>query len=91
MNKFRYLLLGCLVQFIGFNAYAQFEDVLTTNEVYVDYIASVQFGHSQIPLSAPIIDLGSNGVLKLEFDDLEGEFKNYTYHLRHCDLSLIHI
>ena len=85
MNKFRYLLLGCLVQFIGFNAYAQFEDVLTTIEVYVDYIASVQFGHSQIPLSAPIIDLGSNGVLKLEFDDLEGEFKNYTYHLRHCD------
>ncbi len=85
MNTIRCFCLGLVIISFGYTASAQFENVMTTNEVYVDYIESIQFGHSQIPLSMPIIDLGSQGELKLEFDDLEGGFKNYTYHLIHCD------
>ncbi len=84
MNKIRHFWLGVAIS-LGYTASAQFENVMTSNEIYVDYIETVQFNHSRLPLSLPILDLGSNGRLKLEFDDLEGGFKNYTYHLFHCD------
>jgi len=55
------------------------------NEVLADYIASVEFQHEAVRLSLPIIDLGKPGRLRLDFDDTEGGFKNYTYRLVHCN------
>jgi len=66
---------------------AQYEDLkfVCEDAVYVDYIQTVSFRHPSIEFSLPIIDLGSNGSLRLEFDDREGEFKNYIYRIIHCD------
>jgi len=69
---------------VSYSIQAQFNNIFYDNEVYVDYIESVQFSHSGLTLSIPIIDL-RGGQLFLEFDDREGEYKNYTYHLIHCD------
>lgn len=55
------------------------------NVVLADYIMTVEFRHQSIELTMPIIDLGSDGRLRLDFDDLEGGFKNYTYWIVHCD------
>lgn len=63
---------------------AQFTNIFYNNEIYVDYIESVQFSHRGLSLSLPIIDL-RGGRLFLEFDDREGGFKNYTYHIIHCN------
>ena len=62
-----------------------YQNIYFENEVYTDYIKSVEFGHQNIELSLPIIDLNSGGVLRLEFDDIEGGFKQYIYTLVHCD------
>lgn len=70
-----------------FSLLAQWEDLkfLCEDAVYADYIQTVSFRHSTLEFSLPIIDLGSNGSLRLEFDDREGEFKNYIYRIIHCD------
>ena len=63
------------------------EEIVYDNMVYVPYIKSVNFSHRSLATSLPIIDLNtrSEGALRLEFDDIEGEFKNYTYSIVHCD------
>lgn len=55
------------------------------NIVLADYIKTVEFGHDAVELTMPIVDLGTNATLKLDFDDMEGGFKNYTYRIIHCD------
>lgn len=80
---------GILLIIIGF--YAQFlsgqQNITYDNMVYVPYIKSVTFNHRSVETSLPIIDIntGFQGALSLEFDDMEGEFKNYTYRIIHCD------
>ncbi len=55
------------------------------NHIYKDHIQSVEFSHNNVPLSLPIVDLNSPGVLKLEFDDREGSYLTYLYRIIHCD------
>ena len=55
------------------------------NLILADYIKTVEFRHEVVNLTLPIIDLGSGAKLRLDFDDLEGGYKNYTYRLVHCD------
>jgi len=64
---------------------SQYDDLIFDNVVYVDYIESVQFAHRTVELSMPIIDLNSGGTLRLDFDDMEGGYKNYIYKIIHCD------
>ncbi len=59
------------------------------DRVYEEYIRSIEFSHKEVSLSLPVIDLGSMGKLKLEFDDLEGGYKNYLYRLIHCDMDWV--
>lgn len=63
------------------------QSIVYDNMVYVPYIKSVTFAHRSLSTSLPIIDLNSEfeGELRLEFDDMEGGFKNYTYSIVHCD------
>ena len=55
------------------------------NQILADYIQTVEFRHEVVNLSFPIIDLGSGATLRLDFDDMQGGFKNYSYRLIHCD------
>lgn len=61
------------------------EDVIFENYVYQENIASVTFRLEDLFLSLPVINLDSNLPLTLEFDDLEGDVKDYTYTFVHCD------
>ena len=78
-------LLLVLLSSIVISLQAQYDDILYRNHTYFDFIQSVQFSHSGLVLSLPIINLGSSGQLTLEFDDREGGYKNYTYQILHCD------
>lgn len=64
---------------------AQVTDFRYENATYVDHIQSVELRHESIPLSMPIVDLGTAGRLSLDFDDREGNFKTYRYKIIHCD------
>lgn len=61
------------------------EALVYDNHIYKDYIQTVEFSHNNVPLSLPIVDLNSPGVLKLEFDDREGSYLTYLYRIIHCD------
>ncbi len=71
---------------ISNQSYSQ-EDIIYDNMIYVPYIKSVTFTHKSLSTSLPIIDLNSQyeGALRLEFDDIEGGFKDYSYSIVHCD------
>jgi len=73
--------LGLTVQ-----SYSQ-QEIIYDNMIYVPYIKSVTFAHKSLSTSLPIIDLNSQfeGALSLEFDDIEGGFKDYNYSIVHCD------
>jgi len=68
---------------------AQLEGIKYDNEVYLDYIKTVNFSHQGLSTSLPIIDLNSSGVLALSFDDLEGGDKTYRYQIIHCDRNWV--
>lgn len=53
--------------------------------IYKDNIKTAQLRETSYELAAPIIELGSEQQLKLTFDDLNGDFENYTYTFIHCD------
>ena len=57
--------------------------------INVDYIKSVKFYIEGLFLSVPILELGSNSQLILEFDDLDGDAKDYFYSITHCDKNWI--
>lgn len=64
---------------------AQLEDVKNYDYVYVDNIKSVRFHLDGLLLTYPIVDLGSSTPLVLSFDDLDGDVKDYSYRIIHCD------
>ncbi len=57
------------------------------NCIYKSNIKSVVLEQVNLRLSEPIIELGMNDRLILSFDDLDGDFKNYSYTLIHCDAN----
>lgn len=71
--------------FFFFQLNAQDEGLRYENYVYLDYIRTVRFHLADLYLSQPIYEMNSSGVLLLSFDDLEGDVKNYTYSVVHCD------
>ena len=75
------ILLLCLV---GYTALAQ-DEVSIENKTYLPTIKTVQICDSSFQLSDPIILLGSKQQLKLSFDDLCSEIKNFSYTLVHCN------
>lgn len=53
--------------------------------IYKDNIKTVELEVVNVNVSLPIIMLGSTEQLQLDFDDLDGGFKNYSYTVIHCD------
>lgn len=76
-------LLGML--FVPLLLSAQLEDIKNYDYVYVDNIKSVRFHLNGLLLTYPIVDLGSSTPLVLSFDDLDGDVKDYSYRIIHCD------
>ena len=60
------------------------QEYLLRDDVYVDYIKSVEWGRKGAPLSFPSIDLNSGGILRLAFDDLDNVDKTFRYEVRYC-------
>jgi hypothetical protein len=57
------------------------------NLIYKNTIKTVIFERYGVQFSDPVITLGSAEQVYLSFDDLEGDFKSYSYTLIHCDAS----
>lgn len=55
------------------------------NHIYQENIRSVTFRLGDLFLSLPIVNIDSDLPLVLEFDDLDGDVKDYTYTFIHCD------
>ncbi|MCF8302878.1 MAG: DUF5103 domain-containing protein [Bacteroidales bacterium] len=53
--------------------------------IYKTNIKTVLLHRKGFELSAPILRMNSDEQLLLSFDDLDGDYKNYTYTLVHCD------
>lgn len=56
-----------------------------TDKIYGKNIKSVQLHRDGWDLSYPIIELNSQDRLRLSFDDLTDQVKNYSYTIVHCD------
>lgn len=55
------------------------------DRVYSPNIKTVQLHDESFEMSHPIISLGSSEKLKLSFDELDADFKNYSYTFIHCN------
>ncbi len=85
-------LKNCLLLFLLFPAVystAQNEDEYSNiryeNYVYNKNIKSVVFEIDGVQLSYPQLMLNGQDVLRLDFDDLDGGYKNYTYGIVQCN------
>lgn len=57
------------------------------NAVYKPNIRTVQLAMSSWELTSPIIELNSEEKLKLGFDDIDINIKQYSYSIIHCDMD----
>ena len=73
-----------LLLLTGTFLFAQDENKVYKDTVYVDYIRSIQFAIPGFLSSQPIINLGG-GELQLSFDDLDGDAREFIYSIEHCD------
>lgn len=80
--RFR-LLLGLLG--IATVALGQNTSLKNYNHVYEPHIQTVQFHPVSSELDPPIVRLQQGTPIRLAFDDLEADNKNYSYSIIHCD------
>ncbi|MFL5762408.1 MAG: DUF5103 domain-containing protein [Bacteroidia bacterium] len=57
------------------------------DHIYKKNIRTVQLRDESFELSHAILSLGSEEKLKLSFDDLDADLKNYNYTIIHCDAN----
>ncbi|MEK7253167.1 MAG: DUF5103 domain-containing protein [Bacteroidota bacterium] len=67
--------------------FSQDENLRNYDYLYLDNLRSVKFHIEGLYLSQPILNLRSSTPLTLSFDDLDGDYKNYTYSVVHCDAN----
>ncbi len=56
-----------------------------TNHIYFDNIRTVRFHPVGSPTTLPFVSLGGDGELIFYFDDVDGERKDYSYTIEHCN------
>lgn len=76
--------LGLLLSLSGLRG-QDLEGVIFDNYIYQENMASVTFRLADLFLSLPVVNIDSDLPLVLEFDDLDGDVKDYTYTFVHCD------
>lgn len=62
------------------------DDIVFKDELFVDFISTVQCHPVGSELGEPVVSLAS-GKIRFAFDDLEGDLKDYYYTIKHCDAS----
>lgn len=62
------------------------QEIYFKDHVYVPNVRTVQLNLMGLPNSLPIYVMDKPAVLLLSFDDLDADFKYYTYQLVHCDM-----
>ncbi|HEY4798928.1 MAG TPA: DUF5103 domain-containing protein [Bacteroidia bacterium] len=90
--KLLHLLFIFIVSFISASAQdsAQFYDsnfLRYEDFIYRKNIKTIQLQRADYEFSAPVIQLGSAEQLKLSFDDLDADSKNYRFTIIHCDAN----
>ncbi len=80
----RYRLFFLLVLATG-TVLAQNNQLRNINYIYEPHIQTVQFHPVSAELAPPIVRLREGQPLRLAFDDMEGDTKNYSYSIIHCD------
>lgn len=55
--------------------------------VYQSNIRSVKFTQKSLYLSQPVLILGGDELLELEFDDMDADSKSYYYRVIQCDMN----
>jgi hypothetical protein len=73
-----YLLLGNALA-------AQETEIKNYDYVYSEHIRSVRLHVNGLVLSNPIVNLDAGAQLRLSFDDLDADVKDYFYSIVHCD------
>jgi hypothetical protein len=68
------------------NSYFDPEQRVQTDQVYKDYIRTVQFYNSSVINSYPIIQFGTDRVT-LGFDEINSKTKDYQFTVVHCDAN----
>ncbi|WP_421949076.1 DUF5103 domain-containing protein [Phaeodactylibacter xiamenensis] len=82
MKTLRLLFITLL---ISSSLIAQDSEIKNYDYVYVDHIRSVRFHVNGLVLSNPVVNLDAGAQLKLSFDDLDADVKDYFYSIVHCD------
>lgn len=91
MRFCKILILHVIITCLTLGAYGQDDDYVDEKFVrygdrtYSSSIKTVQFHVRNVPLSLPVIRLGSNEQLQLSFDEMDANFQDYTYTVIHCD------
>jgi len=63
------------------------QEIYFKDHIYVQNVRAVQLNLFGLPNSLPIYVMGKPAALVLKFDDMDADFKYYTYQLVHCDMS----
>jgi hypothetical protein len=67
------------------NDYVVTSDIRYEDYVYLPTIKTVQLHDESFDMSQPIINIESDEKLKLSFDEMDADFKNYSYTYIHCN------
>ena len=62
-------------------------DAVNYNHTYVENIGCVRFGIAGYQNTFPLVELGSEVQLQLDFDDFDARGKTYVYRITHCDMN----
>ncbi|HUM48042.1 MAG TPA: DUF5103 domain-containing protein [Chitinophagales bacterium] len=91
LYRLRFLTVAFLFCFIVMNTFntanAQDDVPVYQDQIFVPNIKTVQFYVDPIILSDPVIPLNGASQLHLEFDDLNGDKRNYYYTVIHCNFD----
>lgn len=74
-----YLLIGGIT--VGFG---QWDNLVYDDSIYNEQIHTIQFHITGLPLTQPILNLGTRATLQLSFDDLGEDLQRYYYTFLHC-------
>ncbi len=75
----------CSISHAQESDYFKDDHIRYENHIYRSNIKTVILEQENRPLSDPIIELNSSNHLTLSFDDLDAEYKDYSYKFFHCD------
>ena len=84
MQIFMFALFNCAQ---AIDDYYQPDYIKFDNVVYRPNIKTVQLAPENASFAFPVLELNSNELLQLSFDDLDADRKTYSYSLVHCDAN----